>query len=98
MKIDYKNYKIESDPYCWILRVFWFKQDIPKWFKKVKQEWVKEIVELDTRFYPSILSCFMEIRQREIKKRNTITDIEQYIEELKKIDEEIVNNFNLIKI
>ena len=91
MKIEYKNYVIESDPYCWILRVFGIKKEIPKHLQKedyIKSE-IEEMVEIETKYYPTVKDCLISIRKKEIKVKEKIVDLKWYIEEIEKIDNEI---------
>ena len=104
MKIEYKNYVIESDPYCYILRVFWIKKETPKHLQKetyIKSE-IEEMVEIETKFYPTVNSCLIAIREKEIKAKQSVVELKEYIEIISKIDNEIkdfiiniINNDNI---
>lgn len=60
-----------------------------KWEDKVK-----EIREIDTRFYQTVLSALLSIRNMETKSIQSVVDLEWYINILKDIDKDLIDKIN----
>ena len=81
MKLKYKNYTIVDDRNSFILRETWIIKD---WKSKWK-EFQKDVM------YPNTLShCLRIIIDRETKKRLSVNNLQWLIEELRLIQEDIL--------
>ena len=88
MKIKYKNFLIEEDTNCYILTEFWIAWD------RAKEEnmWKEMIVN---QKYPHTLErCLEIIRYRLSKNKTCVIELDKYINELKNIDKDFINDFN----
>jgi hypothetical protein len=86
MKLRYKNYEIEQDQYCWILRIYWI----------IKTEWSENIWEeyvIQSTFPHSLSNALRKIRELEIKNKD-FKSFETLAEEIKELDEKFLQDIN----
>ena len=85
MKIKIYDFEIEEDRSWYILREFWIMKSIKDWIE-IERYWEKDIV------YPSSLeNCFKRILHTYKKNKDITVSLEQYIEEIKNINIELLN-------
>ena len=83
MKIEYKNYVIESDRNSYILKVFWDRKNPKTWEVSC---WLRDEI------YPATLEkCLIRIFERETAKITKI-ELKEIIEELKLLEEQFIKD------
>jgi len=89
MKITYKNYIIENDRNGYIFREMWIKE---KW-NNIWEVYEKDII------YPSTLEkAILAIFKREKLNKNEKISLEEYINELKKMEVEFLKDISELAI
>ena len=84
MKLKIYDFEIEEDRSWYILREFWIIKNIKDWIE-VERYWEKDAV------YPSTLeNCFKRILHSYKKNKEITLTLEQYIEEIKRINTEFL--------
>jgi len=84
MKLKIYDFEIEEDRSWYILREFWIIKNIKDWIE-VERYWEKDAV------YPSTLeNCFKRILHSYKKNKDITLTLEQYIEEIKRINTEFL--------
>ncbi len=88
MIIKYKNFELEPDRSCWILTQYWDKIN-PK-DKTVSYGQIDQI-------YPTTLeSALKSIQHRLLKNKQATVELGTFIEELKAIDREFVQDIKIL--
>ena len=88
MKIRYKNYELEPDNYCWILRQYWINKT--KWSDNVWKEYC-----VYTIFPHSLSSAIRKIRELEIKNKE-FKSFETLAKEIEELDEKFLQDINSV--
>ncbi len=83
MKLIYKNYTIEDDRNCFILRETWV---IKKGEKKGEE------FEEDVLYPTTLVSTFKRMFERECLKKENTFELKEYIEELKAMQEQFIKD------
>lgn len=87
MKIRYKNFEIEQDRSCWVLTEYWIIQ-------KGKNEWKEWIID---QIYPSTLEKTLEsMKDRLVRKKQSTTELKGFIEEIKQINKEFIEDIKTL--